>query len=140
MFSQGCLTRLLAFFGMVLIASGGLAARSYGQNPGQQGQATNAPAKPVARTLGTIQSISGKNIVLIAQAGAIVSVTVADDAHVLRIEPGEKDLKNASPITLQDLQIGDRILVVGSASEDQKSFSAVRVVAMKKMDIEAKQQ
>ncbi len=131
MLSQGCIARLVALLGVMLIAGGALAAPARGQN---------APAKPVARTLGTIQSISGKNIVLIAQGGGIVSVTVADDAHILRIEPGEKDLKNASPITLQDLQVGDRILVVGSASVDQKSFSAVRVVAMKKMDIEAKQQ
>jgi hypothetical protein len=132
MFSSRSRIRTLTFFCVALAAGAALAARAAGQG---------APAaKPVARTLGTIQSISGKNIVLVAQAGASVAVTVEDTARILRIEPGEKDLKNASPITLQDLQIGDRILVIGSASEDAKSFSANRVVAMKKMDIEAKQQ
>ena len=132
MFSSRSRIRTLTFFCVALAAGTALAGRTAGQGA--------SAAKAVARTLGTIQSISGKNIVLVAQAGAIISVTVEDTARILRIEPGEKDLKNASPITLQDLQIGDRILVIGTASEDAKSFSASRVVAMKKMDIEAKQQ
>jgi hypothetical protein len=141
MFSQGCLARLLAVVGVVLIAGSLVSARATGQSgSSQQGQTADGAAKPVARTLGTIQSISGKNIVLVAQAGAVISVTVEGAARILRIEPGEKDLKNASPITLQDLQVGDRILVFGTASGDAKSFSANRIVAMKKMDIEAKQQ
>jgi hypothetical protein len=141
MFLQGCLARLLAIIGVVLIAGSLFSARATGQSTSsQQGQTADGAAKPVARTLGTIQTISGKNIVLVAQASAIISVTVEDGARILRIEPGEKDLKNASAITLQDLQIGDRILVFGTASEDAKSFSANRVVAMKKMDIDAKQQ
>jgi len=132
MFSLRSRIRALTFCSVALIAGGALATRAAGQD--------TPAAKPVARTLGTIQSISGRNMVLIAQAGSSVSVTVEDAARILRIEPGEKDLKNALPITLQDLQIGDRILVIGTASEDAKSFSASRVVAMKKMDIEAKQQ
>jgi Domain of unknown function (DUF5666) len=70
----------------------------------------------------------------------MVAVTVQDGARILHVEPGEKDLKNATAITLQDLQVGDRILVFGKASDDGKSFAANRVVAMKKMDIEARQQ
>ena len=115
-------------------AGGG--TRSYGQ-----GAATEQPAQtPVGRTLGTIQSISGNNIVLATQNGATVAVAVQDGARILHVEPGEKDLKNATAITLQDLQVGDRVLVFGKASDDAKSFAANRVVAMKKMDIEARQQ
>lgn len=141
MFSSRSGIRVLAIFALALIAGAGLGAQASAQSASsQQSQPADGAAKPVSRTLGTIQSISGKNIVLIAQAGASVSVTVEDDARILRIEPGEKDLKNASPISLQDLQVGDRILVFGNASADTKSFSANRVVAMKKMDIEARQQ
>lgn len=119
-----------------LILGVGLATQSYGQGaPAQQ------PAQsPVARTLGTIQSISGNNIVLATQNGSTVAVAVQDGARILHVEPGEKDLKNATAITLQDLQVGDRVLVFGKASDDAKSFAANRVVAMKRMDIEAQQQ
>src|SRR5271168_3435529 len=104
---------LLVIVGAALIAAGGFATGSSGQaSSTQQGRPTDGgAAKPVARTLGTIQSMSGKNIMLATQAGASISITVQDAARILRIEPGEKDLKNASPITLQDLQVGDRILV-----------------------------
>ena len=57
---------------------------------------------------------------------------------MLRIEPGEKDLKNAAPLQLQDLQPGDRILVRGSNGPDGKSLLAVSVVAMKKADLAEK--
>lgn len=105
----------------------------------QQAQSGNAQGS-VARTMGTVESISGDSITLKAQNGATVAVTVSDTARVLRVEPGEKDLKNAVPIHLTDILVGDRILVFGRASEDAKSVTAATVIAMKKADIDAKQQ
>jgi hypothetical protein len=58
----------------------------------------------------------------------------------LRIEPGEKDLKNAVKITQQDLQPGDRILAVGDASSDGRAIVATSVMAMKHADVVSKQQ
>ena len=43
-------------------------------------------------------------------------------------------------ITLQDLQVGDRILVRGKASDDGKSLAASAVIVMKQSDVAAKQQ
>jgi hypothetical protein len=57
----------------------------------------------------------------------------------LRVEPGEKDLKNAAPIQLQDLLPGDRILVRGQLGDDGKTVLATSVIAMKKADIAQKQ-
>jgi hypothetical protein len=99
-----------------------------------------SPAQSAAgRAVGTIKSINGNTIVLAPDSGAQINVTVADDARLLRIEPGQTDLKSASPIELKDLQVGDRILVRGSASSDGKSISAMAIVAMKRTDIQAKQ-
>jgi hypothetical protein len=109
------------------------------QPEGPQAQSGNAQGS-VARTMGTVESISGNSINLKAQNGATVAVTVPDTARVLRVEPGEKDLKNAVPIQLTDILVGDRILVFGRASEDTKSVTAATVIAMKKADIDAKQQ
>jgi hypothetical protein len=89
--------------------------------------------------VGTIKTISGKSIVLTTDAGAEVTIQVQDDARLLRIEPGEKDLKNAVPLQLADLQPGDRILVRGKMADDGKTVVAASVIAMKSTDIAAKQ-
>ncbi len=41
------------------------------------------------------------------------------------------------PIQLQDLQVGDRILVAGKASDNTKVITATSVVVMKRSDVEA---
>src|SRR3984957_163036 len=89
--------------------------------------------------LGTIKSISGNTLVLTSDAGAETTVDVRDSTKIVRIAPGQKDLKDAQPIALTDLQIGDRILVRGKAGDDNKTFSATSIVAMKKADIAEKQ-
>lgn len=103
-----------------------------------QESAPTAPAKNPA-TLGTIKSISGNSLVLTSDAGAEVNVDVRDSTKIVRIAPGQKDLKDAQPIALTDLQVGDRILVRGPAPEAGQSFAATSIVAMKKADIADKQ-
>jgi hypothetical protein len=93
-----------------------------------------------AKPIGTIKTISGHSIVLASDAGPVFDITVEDGAKVLRIEPGAKDLKTASPITLQDLLAGDRILVLGKISDDGHSVNATTVIAMKKADVASKQE
>jgi co-chaperonin GroES (HSP10) len=67
-------------------------------------------------------------------------VTVTPATRILRIAPGEKDLKNAATLQLQDLQVGDHILVGGKPADDGKSINAASVVVMKATDVQAKQQ
>lgn len=121
----------LVFFGLAL-QSGAVRLKA---------QDSQAPASqlPVARALGTVKAISGKNIALTPDAGNEISITLQDGARLLRVEPGEKDLKNAVPLALQDLQPGDRVLVRGKMAEDGKSLLAASLIAMKKMDIAQKQ-
>jgi Domain of unknown function (DUF5666) len=104
----------------------------------EAGQQTQQPApNPAARPVGTIKTITGKTIVLTTDAGPEVTIQVQDDARLLRVEPGEKDLKNAVP--LQDLQAGDRILVRGKMADDGKTVLAASVIAIKSADIATKQ-
>jgi hypothetical protein len=58
----------------------------------------------------------------------------------LRVPPGEKDLKNATPLQAQDLQPGDRVLVRSQASADGHSMTALAVIVMKQTDVSARQQ
>ncbi|MGC2890840.1 MAG: DUF5666 domain-containing protein [Candidatus Acidiferrum sp.] len=100
---------------------------------------SRAAQTAVARAVGTIKTITGKNIVLTPDTGAEMTIQVEEDARLVRIEPGAKDLKNAAPLQLQDLQPGDRILVRGKMAEDGKTLQAASVIAMKHEDIAAKQ-
>ena len=92
-----------------------------------------------ARQVGTIKSISGNTIILTGDTGGETSVQVQDGAKLVRIAPGQKDLKDAATIQLGDLQPGDRILVRGRLADDGKSVLVVSVIAMKKADIADKQ-
>lgn len=97
------------------------------------------PAQSAAgRAVGTVKNINGKTITLTTDAGE-VTIQVQDDARLLRVAPGEKDLKNAAPLQLQDLQAGDRIIVRGAVGPDGKTILAASVIAMKQADIATKQ-
>jgi len=113
------------------IASISAASQTATQPPAQ----TPAAAKPV----GTIKSISGNTITLTTDAGTDVTVQVQDATKLVRIAPGQTDLKSATPIQFQDLQAGDRILVRGKLADDGKSVLALSVIAMKKSDLTEKQ-
>jgi hypothetical protein len=94
----------------------------------------------VARKTGTVKSIKGNAITLKPDSGADVNVTVQDGAKVMRIAPGQTDLKSATPITLQEIQVGDRMLVRGKASDSQDSLTASSIIVMKQADVTQKQQ
>ena len=96
-------------------------------------------ASNAARPVGTIKSMSGNNIVLTTDSSGDVNVVVQDAAKLFRVEPGQKDLKEAVPITLKELLPGDRILVRGQLGEDGKTVLATSVIAMKKASIAEKQ-
>ena len=90
-------------------------------------QAQAAPAA-ASRQLGTVKAMSGSSISLTTDAGAEIAVTVAEGARLVRTAPGQKDLTGATVISLQDIQVGDRILARGKASEDGKSLSASAII------------
>jgi len=97
-------------------------------------------ASAVVRRVGAIKAINGTTITLTPDSGAEVDLAVTANTRILRTEPGEKDLKNATPAQLQDLQIGDRILVGGKPSDDGKSIVASVIVVMKRSDLDARRQ
>lgn len=99
----------------------------------------SSAAKPVS-FLGTVQSINGKAITVKNDAGLVMEVIVQDDAHLLRIEPGQKNLQGAAPFAFSDLQVGDRVLARGAGGADGKQLTAAMLVAIKKADIAQKQE
>ena len=97
-----------------------------------------APRK--TRAVGTIKAINGETITLATDTGSEISVTVVPAARLVRMTPGQTDLKSAPAITLSEVQVGDRLLVSGLVSPDGKSLTATTAVVMKKADVAEKQQ
>ena len=127
--SGRALLQALACLALGTAVSAALTVRTFGA------QAASNAARPV----GTIKSISGNNIVLTTDNSGDVNVVVQDAARLVRVEPGQKDLKEAVPIALKDLLPGDRILVRGQLGGDGKTVMATAVIAMKKASIAEKQ-
>src|SRR5215470_13556689 len=94
---------------------------------------------PATKALGTVKSVSGNAVVLTPDTGAEISVTIADNARILRTQPGQTDLKSATPISASDLQVGDRLLARGQ-TDDNGSLVASSIIVMSKSDIAQKQQ
>ena len=109
--------------------------------PPSEPQAAEASGgSATARRIGSIKAIAGSVITLTPDSGPEIEVTVQAGAHIVRIAPGEKTLKNATSIELQELQVGDRILVAGKPSDNAKAMTAASIVVMKRSDVEARKE
>ena len=98
----------------------------------------------IAKAVGTIKSIEADSITVAAESAGEgeISARLTSSTKILRVPPGEKDLKNATALQAQDLQTGDRVLVRGQASTDgnRHTIVAPAVIVMKQADVAAKQQ
>ena len=99
-----------------------------------------AQAAAGQRTAGTVKSTSVTGLTLTTAAGQDVVVTVPDAVKVLMVAPGSKDLKSATPGTLSDVAVGDKVLVVGDPAASGPGLTAARVILMKAVAIAATHQ
>src|SRR6267378_4164250 len=84
-----------------------------------QGKPTSASGDAqIAKAVGTIKSIQADSIAVTAESGGEgdIIAKLSSSTKILRVPPGEKDLKNATALQAQDLQTGDRVLVRGQTS------------------------
>lgn len=100
------------------------------------GQATDAPAA-IAKRIGSIKTINGNAMTLGQSSGPDISVSVQPTARILRLAPGEKDLKNATPLQVGDLHVGDMVRVRGAGSADGNSISALEVIVITQATVAA---
>jgi hypothetical protein len=130
---------VLVFAGcaVVVALSARFATRAQGGPGPQQPAAQNAAARQV---VGTIKVIRGNVVTLAPDSGAEVNVEVRATLRILRVAPGETNLTNAATIQFSELQVGDRVLVQGTPGGGAQSLVATRVIAMKRSDVEAKQE
>jgi len=116
-----------------------LVPSGYAMPYGSQAQETAAP-RAVAKRIGAIKAINGTEITLTPDSGPDVKITVQAATQIVRFAPGETNLNNATPIQLQDLQVGDRIRATGWATDDNLPLPVLKIIVMKHSDLEAKHQ
>jgi hypothetical protein len=104
-------------------------------------QAAGTPSpSSITKPFGTVKVVNGNTITLTTNSGTEVDILVQDSTRLVKTAPGQKNLNGATPIQLQEVQVGDRVLVLGTAADDGKSVLAASVIVMKKTDIADKQQ
>jgi hypothetical protein len=113
---------------------------SWAQDQQQTAQPAQSTVGQRISKVGVIKSINGRSLVLKPDSGPDISVTLTPDARLLRLAPGQTDLKSAEVVTLQDAQVGDRILVRGRPGDTPDSIMAFSAVLMKQSDVAQKQQ
>ena len=89
------------------------------------GQADSQAA--IAKRIGTVKTVNGEALTLTQASGPEVSVTIQPTARILRLAPGDKDLKNATLLQMTDLHVGDMVRVRGT-SADGNAISALELV------------
>jgi co-chaperonin GroES (HSP10) len=82
---------------------------------------------------------AGQTLEVKTDAGEPLAVTLDPKASFRRIPFGETDLRKAETIALTDVAVGDRVMVRGKISDDQKSMSATLVLVMAKAEVAKKQ-
>ena len=108
-----CVLIFLCFLVISLVATG------RGQTPSAAYKAT-----------GTVVSTESTGFTIQTDAGTRLTVSLPSNALLIRVAPNEKTLKNATRITAGDIVVGDRVLVQGHLSDDQKTLVAVRAIDM----------
>jgi hypothetical protein len=97
--------------------------------------AQGSGASPSIRPVGVVTKIQPGSLTLHTDAGPDLLIQLGDGVSFLRVPPGATNLNTAAKITLSDISIGDRVLVRGRVSEDQKSIMATAVIVMTKSDL-----
>jgi len=106
----------------------------------QDKPASGSDDTQIAKAVGTIKSIQADSITIAAASGGEVTAKLIGSTKILRVLPGEKNLKNATALQAQDLQPGDGVRVRGQASADGHTIAALEVIVVKQADVAAKQQ
>jgi len=101
-----------------------------------------APNPAAERSMGEVASVDTQHqhIVLKEDKGNFVIVSFGEKTALLRIPPGETDIKKAARINITDIAAGDRLLAVGPKNETGTSAEARTIVVISRADLALKQQ
>ncbi len=88
--------------------------------------------------LGVVKQVGSQKIVVETKDGVIDSVLVSTTSFK-RLSPDNLSLKAATPSSLADVTVGDRVLLTGKVSEDKKTIITTAVYLVKGSDLAEQQ-
>ena len=127
---KASLSRIVLGVAVVALAQAMGMARSP-QASSQSGTPSSHPGLPI----GAVTQIHPGGFRLHTDAGPDLQVQLPDGVSVLRVPPGAMNLRSATKIPASEISVGDRVLVRGHISEDQKSILATTVIVMTQADL-----
>jgi|ERR1700728_236856 len=127
-------------YAALTIAIANAASPAFAATPSRWQANQAAQQNAVQKQVGAIKSIVETTVTITTDSGAAASVNVQPTTKIVRVEPGQTDLKSAVPLELKDLQIGDRVFVRWKASDTAQPVNAIGIIVMKRADVDAKQQ
>lgn len=96
----------------------------------------SAPSVQKVRPIGVVTEVQAGQLTLHTDAGLSLAVSLPEGISVLQVPPGAKSLKQAAKIAASGIHVGDRVMIVGPVSEDQKSVTAKTVIVMSRSALE----
>jgi hypothetical protein len=106
----------------------------------QDAPAGAPPKQPLDHILGTVTAVDASAHSIIVKedkVGVDHTILLVDTKTLLKVEPTAKDLKSATRITSSDLEVGDRVDIRGTKSENPPGSLAARsVVLMSARDLQ----
>lgn len=91
------------------------------------------------RVMGSVSAIAPdkREVSLRTDAGVVYGAIAEDNAQVLRIAPGERDMSKAEKIAFTDIAVGDRVLIRGEVNAENKTVVAKTLVIMSQSSLSA---
>ncbi len=103
-------------------------------------QEATAAAKPSEHLIGTVTAIDPAAHTITVKddkAGTEQTILLGNTKTLIKVEPGAKDLKNATRITADQLAVADRVDIRGfKSAEDPSKIAARSVVLMSARDLQ----
>jgi hypothetical protein len=88
------------------------------------------------RPIGVVTEIRPGQLTLHTDAGPLLTINLPEGISVLQVPPGAKSLEQATKISAGDISMGDRVLIIGPVSRDEKTVTAKTVIVMSKTALE----
>jgi hypothetical protein len=130
----GFQNKCIDYVAAVTLAVGILSGMAFAQESG------TAPAGANSHPVGSVKAVGDNSLTITTDAGADLTIAVQPATKILEVPAGQRDLKSATPIPLNQVQTGDRALVRGTALADGKLVNAASIIVMKQSEIARKQQ
>jgi hypothetical protein len=119
------MTKSFMFLSLMVLWAGSALAQGSGATSSSQS----------VRPIGVVTKLQAGSFTLRTDAGPDLLVVLGDAVSFVRVPPGATNLNASTKIAMSDISSGDRVLVRGRVSEDQKSIVATSVIVMTKSDL-----